>query len=210
MQLGKRRLPIFKQIKTRIMKTLSYAMLLVLFLIYEIPCEAQKRVGFFAGTNISSMRIDPPEIAKQRNRLIIGGFGSREIGRSVAYRYGLQYIGKGADLDGIDANLSYVELLFGLQVGASKENGGIYLVGGFGIGLLASARGRVPSVNADIKELFQAGELSYHGGIGIRIKNFFVEGLYQSSLISVVKDEYPAEAFNQGIQLKAGLSFELW
>lgn len=193
------------------MKTLFWSVaIIIVSLSVSGRCEAQRRAGIYGGVNFSSMRVDPSEPITKQNRLIIGGFGTRQIGSGAAFLFGLQYIEKGGKFDDVDAKLGYLEMLMGLQAGGTKENGWIYLLGGMGLGLLTSARGRMPSASVDVKELFQGGDLSVHGGIGLRIKNFFVEGIYASSLISVIKNEFPQEAFNKGFQLKAGLSFALW
>ncbi|MCA0237186.1 MAG: hypothetical protein LCH81_12455 [Bacteroidetes bacterium] len=173
-------------------------------------CFAQKRIGLYAGSNYSSMRLDPEEPVVKKKRFLIGGFTSKQIGNGINSVFGLKYIEKGGNFDNIDAKLSYLEMDFGIQVGATKEKGGLYLTGGFTLGGLASARGRIPSSSNPIKKIFQGGELGYRGGAGIRMKNFFVEGNYAASLLSIVREDFPLEAFHNGFQLTGGLSFALW
>jgi hypothetical protein len=203
--------------------TLAYFLSQIFFMLYKSSfflifgllfisqtATAQKRAGFYIGNNFSTMKVDPREPVDQISRLAVGGFGSRRIGAGISSIFGLQYIGKGGVFDDIDAKLSYLQLDLGFQAGGHSENGGLYLLGGIGLGGLLSARGRVSSANVSVKELFEEGELSYTTGLGLRIKTLFVEGLYASSITSVTKEEFSFEAFNRGFQIRAGFSFDLW
>jgi hypothetical protein len=165
----------------------SFMLIFGLLLSYGTS-TAQKRAGFYVGNNFSAMKVDPKEPVGRINRLMIGGFASRKIGSGISSIFGMQYIGKGGFFDQIDAKLSYLQLDLGFQAGGHSENGGPYLLGGIGLGGLVSARGRVPSANVSVNEMFQGGELSYIAGLGIRLKTLFIEGLYSSSITSVTKE----------------------
>jgi hypothetical protein len=191
------------------MKTTITLFLLASCLLFSEYAYSQRRAGFYGGLNFSSMKFIPSESNTGCTLPVLGGFGTRQISQAASLLYSVQYIEKGADFHNVNLRLKYLEPQLSMLVGATRDKGGPYLIAGFGIGMLISARGQVPDVNLDIIEFFQQADFNFNGGAGIRFSNFFIEGTYSSTVISVIREEFAEEAFNKGFQLKAGFSFNL-
>ncbi|MFN0012904.1 MAG: hypothetical protein ACKVU2_00010 [Saprospiraceae bacterium] len=193
-------------------RPVAVGILLLSAIAFATNANAQDRFGLLAGQNISSFRLDPDQGTKvtESGGFTAGFFYEKGFYDSPAgIHFSTMYIKKGgiaqdAYYGSIDIKLDYIEQQVLLKVGR-----GLFVEGGFSLGALLSARGKVFGQNEDIRESFSGMDFGFVAGAGFRIGIINIEARYSGSLISALNEDFEGQIFNNGIQLLAGFSIPM-
>lgn len=180
--------------------------------------SAQDRIGFFGGLNFATLHESPGRkdfAASPYTGWSAGTLYESALHRAVALRYESSYIKKGVRLQekanvpasprGTSSetvlNFTYVETALLVKLALASESASPYLFAGPS----ASYLFEVKSQEQDLTSRYRKFDFGASFGLGLRFRDFFLEGRYGLGLRDAAREERSA-ASHRGWQIVAGVS----
>ncbi|RYY55635.1 MAG: PorT family protein [Chitinophagaceae bacterium] len=194
------------KLQTPVMKKFS---VLVTVLFLTLAASAQFSLGAKAGVNASNFRGSDAEGAKGRLGFYVGATGELTFGGNLAFAPEIVYSFQGVKQTEEDAdaklNMSYINIPL---LARYKFENGFYVETGLQPGFLMSAKVKIDSESASVKDAFNTVDLSVPFGLGFRGESGFGVNLRYNLGLSKLDKDGDGKVYNGVAQL--GITYRLF